>query len=259
MKLKFGLLFLFVFFLSCSHNPANKAINFDKIIFSTSGCMLTCPVTNIIIGADGTVVFKGQGSSTKYGLYIGRIPKELYQRFDNNFRKANIDALKGKYQSQVSDQRTVSTTFVKNGRIYKTVDDYGEIAPASFRSSYAGLENLYKTLALTKDSIPKLIPLFEEITTSKLKKGNMVLDFTQSETFLLSDYLKKGEITINNFHPRFILHFDHDVINPLYNVETDGRFFKFIVKGKPVIIDIGFNFYDVNTKIWQWRQAGEYD
>jgi hypothetical protein len=87
----------------------------------------------------------------------------------------------------------------------------------------------------------------------------MELDFTQSETFLLADYLKKGKIIANHFQPRFILHFDHNVINPLYNVYTDGRFFKFIVKGKPIIIDIGFNFYDVNAKIWKWRKASQHD
>jgi hypothetical protein len=103
------------------------------------------------------------------------------------------------------------------------------------------------------------IPLFIDITTSKLKKGNMVLDLTQSETFLLSDYLKKGKITINNFRPRFILHFDHDEINTLYEVDTDGRFFKFLVADKPVTIDIGFNFYDVNAKNWQWRRSNKYD
>jgi hypothetical protein len=221
--------------------------------------MLPCSVTNIIIGADGNVVFKGQGNSTKYGMYTGKISKTLYQQIDANFEKANIDGVKNTYQTLESDQRTVSTTFVKNGQIYKTVSDYGELAPAAFSSCYTKLENLYKTLVLTKDSIPKSIPLFSEITTSKLKKGNMELDFTQSETFLLADYLKKGKIIANHFQPRFILHFDHNVINPLYNVYTDGRFFKFIVKGKPIIIDIRFNFYDVNAKIWKWRKASQHD
>lgn len=259
MNRKFGLIFLLICGISCSHNSANKATNFDKIIFSTSECMIRCPVINIIISADGNVVFKGQGSSTKFGLFKGKISKKLYQQIEANFEKANIDGIKSTYRTLESDQRTVSTTFVKNGRIYKTVDDYGEIAPESFRSSYAPLENLYKTLLLAKDSVPKSIPFFEEITTSKLKNGNLVLDFTQSETFLLADYLKKGKITVNNFQPRFTLHFDYNEINPLYNVDTDGRFFKFIVKGKPIIIDIGFNFYDVNAKIWKWRKANAYD
>jgi len=268
-RLVISILFVVLYTSSCTHKQShtengkntlvNQATHFDEIIFSTSECMIPCPMTNIIISADGLVVFKGQGNSAKIGLYSGKISKELYQQIEKNFEKANIDGIKNRYQTLLSDQRTVSTTFVKNGRIYKTVYDYGEIAPKSFQSSYEPLENLYKTLNLTKDPVPKLIPLFDEITTAKLKKGNMVFDLTQSETFLLTNYLRKGKLTINNFLPCFTLHFDYGAINPLYNVDTDGRFFKFLVKSKPVIIDIGFNFYDVNAKNWQWRKATKFD
>jgi hypothetical protein len=117
MNRQLVLIFLFLFCISScansqNHNDKekyshpNKEINFDEIIFTTSECMLPCPVTNIIISADGSVVFKGEGNSTKKGLYVGKISKELFLRFENNFRKANIDALKSKYQSMVSDRQT---------------------------------------------------------------------------------------------------------------------------------------------------------
>jgi hypothetical protein len=85
------------------------------------------------------------------------------------------------------------------------------------------------------------------------------LDLRQSETFLLFDYLRNGRISNNKFKTRFKLHTDYDPINPLYDIDTDGRFYTFVVKGKPVTIDIGFNFYDVNAKNWVWGKADKYD
>ena len=269
MNRLFCLLFLITFCISCSNNQKQagkgKSISttdakyFDQIIFASSNCMKPCQMSNIIINSDGSIVYKGQGTSDKLGFYVGKLSKKTHQQLFDKFAKIDFDTIKTEYRSLGSDQQTVSTTFLKNGRIYRTIYDYGRRAPASLSSSYNTLENLYKIVDLKKLSSPGFIPHFNDITTAKLKKGNMVLDITQSETFLLSDYLRKGKITINNIHRRFILHVDYDEINPLYDVETDGRLYKFLVKGKPVTIDIGFNFYDLNKKNWQWRKATKYD
>jgi len=236
-----------------------EAFKFDKIIFSTSNCMIECPMSNIIINADETVIFKGQGHITKKGLFTGKVTQKYFEQLENHFKKINFDSLKNKYETRVSDRQTISTTFVKNGRIYKTVYDYGRMAPDLFKSCYASLENLYQNIPLKKIHDPSFIPSFENITDSKLINDGKVVDLRQSETFLLMDYIRNGKILSNNFRVRFKLHTEYDAINPLYDIDTDGRYYKFLVKGKPVTIDIGFNFYDINAKNWVWRKADKYD
>jgi hypothetical protein len=220
--------------------------------------MIPCAMTNIIINANGAVVFKGQGETTKRGLFISSISSKLYQQIEDNFTKTNFDSLKNNYVSGVSDQRTFTTTFVKNGKIFKTVYDYGDIAPESFRLAYGTLDSLYEKILLKNIPDPAFIPSFQNITESTLKKNGMALDIRQSETFLLMNYLRTGKISGDLFKPRFKLHTYFD-IHPIYDIETDGRYYTFSVRGKLVTIDIGFNFYDVNAKNWLWRKATKYD
>ncbi len=243
-------------FSSCTNKIP---FQFDKIILSTSSCMMECPMSNIILNADGTVIFKGQGAITKKGLFTGKVAPKYLETLQSQFEKINFDSLKNKYESPVTDLQTVSVTFIKNGKIYKTVNDYGRTAPAFLKSSYASLENLYQNIPLKKIPDPAFIPSFEGITNSKIKKEGKVLDLTQSETFLLFNYLRNGRISHSKFKTRFKLHTNYDAINPLYDIDTDGRYFTFNVNGKPLTIDIGFNFYDVNAKNWVWRKADEYD
>jgi hypothetical protein len=120
------------------------------------------------------------------------------------------------------------------------------------------LENLYQTTPLKSVASPEFIPKFNSITNSCLKKNDMILHFKQSETALLFEYLRTGKTSNNKFTPRFKLQ-PNFTINSFPDIDTDGRFYRFITKGKSVTIDIGFNFYDVNIKNWEWRKAEKYE
>ncbi len=235
-----------------------KIPEFDKIILSTSTCFGTCPVTNTIINSDGTVIFKGILFTAKQGLFTGMISKQQYQQLQDNFRKVDFDSLKNAYVNGPTDQQTITTTFIKNGVILKSVEDYERQAPYLFAWAYVPVENLYQTIALKSVASPEFIPNFNSITDSKFKKGDMILHLKQSETSLLFDYLRTGKTSNHKFKPRFKLHPYFD-INSFPDMDTDGRFYTFVVKGKPITIDIGFNFYDENIKNWEWRKAEEYE
>jgi hypothetical protein len=237
----------------------NQTPQFDKIVIATSGCFGSCIVSNTIINSDGVVIFKGQYNAQNKGLFTGKVSKEKFQQLQDNFRKTNFDSLENSYRSGWTDDQTITTTFVKDGKIYKSVSDYGRRAPYLFTWAYIPLEYLYQTIPLNDNKYTGPIPGFDSVSHSYLKKNGMDMILKKSETFLLFDYLRTGKISSNNFKPRFKLHIDYDLITSLYDVDTDGRYYKFIVNGKPVTIDIGFNFYDVNTKNWVWRKAGEYD
>jgi hypothetical protein len=234
-----------------------KSAQFDKIILSSSDCFGPCPITNTIINSDGTIIFKGVAFTSEKRLFTGIIPQEEYQRLQDNFCKANIDSLNTKYEAEWTDDQTITTTFVKNGKIYKTVYDYGRKAPYLFEWAYAPLMYLYQVNSLKKALYPEFMSE-SFVTDSKLRKGDSIMELKQSESFLLFDYLRKGKVYTGNFKPKFKLHkyLDHSLF---YDIKTDGRFYTFLVKGKPVTVDIGFNFYDANAKNWQWRKADKYD
>ncbi len=234
-----------------------KSPQFDKIILSSSDCFGPCPISNTIINSDGTIIFKGVSYTSQKGLFTGKISKEQYQRLQDNFYKTNIDSLNTKYEAEWTDDQTITTTFVKNGKIYKTVYDYGRKAPYLFEWAYAPLMYLYQVNSLKEALYPEFMS-GSFVTDSKIRKGDSIMELKQSETFLLFDYLRKGKVYTDNFKPKFKLHkyFDHSLF---YDIKTDGRFYTFLVKGKPITIDIGINFYNVNAKNWQWRKAGEYE
>ena len=167
------------------HPEIGKTPQFDQIIISTSGCMGLCPISNTMIASDGLVVFEGIYYTLSKGLFIDTISNEAYLKLQDNFRKADFAKLKTAYTDGPTDMETITTTFVKNGKIYKSVSDYGDRAPYLFRSGYAPLEYLYQTIPLKKLNFPESMQRFGLVTGMKLINGHTTLEFKQSETFLL--------------------------------------------------------------------------
>lgn len=235
-------------------SPKNPPPQFDKIILSASGCMVGgCPMADVLIDTSGLVLFNGMEFTEPKGLFKGRISKKLYHQLQDNFRKADFDSLKNEYTDGSSDEMTISTTFVKNGKIYKSVSDHGIQAPPAFRQAYDQLEYLYQSIPSQKTENDRLGQYSDIIDESKLFKGDSVLRFKLSESFLLLDYLRNGKISTNKFKPLFQYRTYYSY-NKLHEIATDGRFFIFIPRGKtkPVTIDIGFNFIDINFKNAKW-------
>ena len=236
----------------------NNTPEFDQIVLSTSGCYGTCSVASTIINTDGTVLFNGLFYTAKKGLFTGSITKAQYMQLQNNFRNTDFSPLKNSYNAGWTDDETISTTFVKNGKIYKSVNDYGSAAPAQFTWAYSPLRYLYQSITLKSVADSKAVSSLHYPNRAHLKTANMAIYLTQSETFLLFYYLRKGKIANTSFKSRYQLSSYFDV-QKFHDIDTDGRFYKFEVNKKPIIIDIGFNFYDVNASNWQWRKIIEYD
>jgi hypothetical protein len=123
-----------------------------------------------------------------------------------------------------------------------------------FRGAYPTTQNLYREIQLKKITPPDYIPHFDFIVESVFCKGNDVLRLTQSETALLKDYLRTGKICNFDFRPDFKMLGYFDLYSTC-DIETDGRFYRFVTNGKRITIDIGFNFYQVNKKIWERRDS----
>jgi hypothetical protein len=233
-------------------------LSFDKIILSTSGCYGSCPIMSIILNNDGSVFFRGIKYTNKKGIFTGTITKEDFNLLQRGFLTTNIDSLKNKYVAGWTDDETISTNFVKDGKIYKTIDDYGRTAPFQFTWAYNQVRYLYQKIALKTVSPPKVVKYFNYVKYSSFRANKKIAELTESETSLLFDYIRNGKPSTVKFKPRFKLNIGLGYFKHM-EFETDGRYYKFMINNKPNVVDIGFNFYDVNERHWQWRNINEYD
>lgn len=233
----------------------NNTPKFDKIVIATSGCFGSCQITNTMISSDGAIFFRGQYYVTEKGMFTGRVPVMEFERLQENFRKTDFDSLKNNYSTRWTDDETITTTFVRNGKIYKTVKDYGRQAPYLFTWAYIPLEYLYQTISLKRTVGSPFVPFLDSVSYFYMQKNDQEIEFKKSETFLLIDYIRNGKKVTTVFAPRYKLVYNKFATPPPNAIQTDGRYYTFIVKGKPITIDIGFNFYDVNAKIWEWKKV----
>ncbi len=222
---------------------------FEKIIVTTSGCFGSCERTKTIISSDGMVIFYGGSYATKEGYYTSRIPVNEFKIYADHFRKAGIKNLKTNYDAEVSDQQTVITTFIKDGKIYKSIIDYGRNAPIELIGAYTEVCFLYRTLQLHKLTETENPAYLYDAFGLHIETKDSVCSLNPSESFLLWDYLRSASQIKSTF--KKLYEFDcfssTDDENDMGRVETDGELYKFIFKKKePITLDIGFNFIEMN-------------
>lgn len=254
----------------------DKNTNVDAIALSSSGCFGTCPIINIIIESSGNVTFYGERYIGKIGFFEGQISKERFEQISAEFKKAEIEKLKQDYSVSWTDDETLSTTFVFKSAFVNSIEDYGESGPDELIWGYTTLRYLFEDLELKKlDSTN--VPLYLDLHYFRFEKDTEVCDLTQSESFLLWNYLRKGSIVKTKVDSKFDLGFarnyiwapNYDELDDPYKeeseekvkgIKTDGRYFTFDIQGRNTItIDIGFNFFDINQKFLSFRKRGEYD
>lgn len=228
-------------------------LNFDKIVLSTSACFGTCAVLDIAINADKSVLFNGEFYTTTSGLHSGKMPDSLYKQIINGFRQVNFDTIEARYHAHWTDDQTVYITIVKDGRIYKSISDYGRVGPFLFEWAYTPLQYVYQSIKLQKLSQTDSIPPISTLINNADRKG-MIIKLGPAEAFLLTDYLHEGKkVNSGDFTPRYkLVGFD-----PQNIIETDGRFYTFAINGKQQTIDIGFNFIDTNGNNWIWSKPND--
>ncbi|MEJ8757335.1 DUF6438 domain-containing protein [Pontibacter sp. H259] len=240
---------------------------FDAIVLSTSGCFGSCPISNTMITSDGKLLFMGAKYTTKEGLMEGNITKRIYQELQDNFRKSGIDTLEKRYSTGGTDMEETSVTFIKSGKIYKTIRDYGKSGPYELLWAQIPLRHLYQHTDLKPVSTGNT-PFSSYLYNFEFEVGDRALELTQSESFLLWNHLRKAKKTNAKYTPRFdLVHYGnyywfpsmteemtgkgHDAgkKEKFIPVKTDGRFYTYYRDGKePETVDIGFNFFDTNFK-----------
>jgi hypothetical protein len=253
-----------------------NSVNIDVIALSSSGCFGTCPIVNIIIDSTGGVTFYGERYIDKIGFFEGQIAKERFERIRSKFKQADIGKLQQDYSVGWTDDETISTTFVSKGEIVNSIEDYGEAGPDELVWGYTSLRYLFQDLELKELDSTK-VPFYLDLHYFRIEKGEEICDLTQSESFLLWNYLRRGTLVQTSATSKYRLgfvrnytwfpHFDEmddpykeNTEEKVKVITTDGQFYTFDITGQnTVTIDIGFNFFDINQKFLSFREKGEFD
>jgi hypothetical protein len=226
-----------------------KEETYDKIIVSSSGCYGSCPIMDICINSNGSVIYDGQAYNTINGLFTSNIKQNEYLNIETNFKKAGIPNLEEKYIAGWTDDEEVSITFIKNSRIYKTIRDYGRQSPWELYWAYMPVRYLYQHLKLIpfKNAVPDL-PDYAYFHTA-----HQICELSKSESFYLkTEFYKSKEVNIP-FDAKYTLTYWKD-LDQAEIIYSDGRYFKFSNKNQWRTFDLGYNFLMKNNLMGRFRE-----
>ncbi|RKS25234.1 hypothetical protein CLV94_0264 [Flavobacterium endophyticum] len=220
--------------------------DFDKIVYSSLGCYGTCPIIDISLDRSGNINFQGNRFVDEIGFYKGKLDKKTTAFIFRKFEKADITNLEDNYSDAVTDSQTITTTFIKNGKIVKSIQDYAFSSTKELIWAYVPIGNIFKTMTLTKITPESN---FTDIALLSFSKGEKTLNINGSEGFFLWTELQKGQLTRINFAPTYKISYTQNKNTNLKEISSDGRFYKLEFKNNHTITyDLGYNFIERNFK-----------
>jgi hypothetical protein len=228
--------------------PENKnKIDFDKIIVTSSGCYGSCRVNSVVLDKTGEVVLDNYMFTEHNGVFTSKITPNHFLDIQKKFNKVDIDTLKNEYSMEATDGNSITVTFIKDGKIYKTINDYMSQSPASFRQAYTELIYLSQLIQVKQIN---LRPEFNFFTILFFNTKSGRINFSDAEGIYLKAELMKSKIVTTPFEPLFeISYLDISKSKKkLIQITTDGRYYKFKFNDKKEVIrDLGYNFVEENN------------
>ncbi|MFA0964540.1 DUF6438 domain-containing protein [Roseivirga sp. BDSF3-8] len=220
----------------------HENFGYDQIIFSRSGCFGPCPNYDISIKSTNEVLYRGSNFVSKIGIYKANLDHKQTRTIFSKFNRVDITQLSGDYVADHTDDEAVSTTFLKNGEIVKTISDYGRVGPKELVWTYVSMEYLLDSL-IAERTIESWFPT---ITFYSFSNDSVKLQLEQSESFLLWGELRQSTITDTDFPSDYEVNFGQSTKvkdDMIQQIESDGQYFRIQVQGKqPITYDLGYNF-----------------
>ena len=241
--------------------------DFDQIIFSRSGCFGLCPIFDVSIDKNNQAWFYGEGFVKPLGFYQSQIDSSKTNFIFDKFKKADIKNLSKTFTDNSRDGSTITTTFVKNGIIQKTISDVRRSGPKELSWAYVSIENLYKKIDFSQKINDN--PYYQKLHYYSFYKDSLILELKKSESFYLWTELKKAQLIEATFDLKYELRFaPNHIYYPLSGaeltvrnainqrkelgigkIESDGQYFTFHFNNKsPQTYNLGYNFIQRNFK-----------
>ncbi|AHM63201.1 hypothetical protein D770_24780 [Flammeovirgaceae bacterium 311] len=249
----------------------DSLVDFDQIVYSSSGCYGNCQILDVSVDKAGNIIFQGEGYVEPLGFYQGKLSTQETKYIFDKFEKANIVALNNDYSASHTDDQSITTSFIKDGKIVKTIHDYGMTAPKELLWAYVPISNIHHLHQL--DTISTEEPYYPKLHYFTFRKEGLILPLEKSESFYLWTELRKSAFTQTTFKPKYKLTFSGNYTywgpdpnenykpkGKIKSIQSDGRFYKIeYVKGKTIIYDLGYNFVERNLKPERFRKAEEWE
>lgn len=229
-------------------NNYNNSTLYDAIVVDREGGFGCCGINTTYINRKGEMYFKGLGYNTNEKDFKTQLDLKTVTQIFDNFDKMDILKMDDSYHRSVTDAQSNSISFIKNGKIVKSIQDYANKAPLDFFAAYNELSYVYQKVKKKND----IVFLFDNrIHFPSFENKKVQNKIYNSELFLLELELIKGKASDISFEPKYSLNFSNLNQGFLFNkIETDGRYYKFIYKNNTSkTIDIGYNFIEINPII----------
>ena len=123
--MKLGLLLIGITFMISSVSASQQCENNVVITIARSSCFGYCPVYSAEIHADGEVVYVGKSDVKEIGERRFKISPEKVQQLIKAFEQVDYFSLNDKYDADVSDLPTTTTSICLDGKKKKVVNYYG--------------------------------------------------------------------------------------------------------------------------------------
>ena len=123
--MKPGLLLIGIAFMISSVSASQQCENNVVITIQRSSCFGYCPVYSAEIHADGEVVYVGKSDVKEIGERRFKISPEKVQQLIKAFEQVDYFSLKDKYDADVTDLPTTTTSICLDGKKKKIVNYYG--------------------------------------------------------------------------------------------------------------------------------------
>ncbi|GLR18233.1 DUF6438 domain-containing protein [Portibacter lacus] len=228
----------------------------DNITLSTSGCYGKCPVTNISISRKGKLVYICEKYCPNPGIKILQIDSLFANKVFAILKYIDINRLENRYEVDHTDDEIITTTFSKNNKIIKSIYDYGNKAPNELRWIYSFLRN-FPGLNDQKLINPNFFPI-DFPNYLMFMDSVSVMALTKAETFELYKNLIFGKevenspklnykISNNRLYYEGKFEYYQEYVNTNFG-STDGRYYRFNTSNGVKIIDLGYNFIELNSK-----------
>ncbi|MFP9099664.1 DUF6438 domain-containing protein [Flavobacterium sp. RHBU_24] len=223
------------------HYKINPNEKYDAIIVSASPCFGSCPIADVRIDRNGTVTYQGSYNNLKNGNFTATISAKDYLALEREFKKAGIDSLETYYAATHTDDQTITVTFIKDGKIYRTISDYGFQSPSELRSACNQARFLYQQLELKEAALP-----YPDLRQGYVgfDKSNKSCVLEMSEQFFLVTELEKAKPVRHVFNGKFIFQFGKYGHKKF--IVTDGRYYKLPPEDGGETLDLGYNFIERN-------------
>ncbi|MGV0751237.1 DUF6438 domain-containing protein [Empedobacter brevis] len=236
--------------LSRYNNKIINQLDFDQIIYTSSGCYGTCPIINVSINKDGSMIYAAEEFIGIKGVFKGKMTKKFHTFFLQKVNEANLLSLKNNYEEHATDCNEDILLIIKNNKIIKSIRSYCHPVSLQFNSlanviSKSGLIMENRIKYHETEYLPVLFILEnKENTLDKARTFLWWTELMKHPTNKVETKNKPISYTNKGYYYYFGNQFEE--INPcnLNSVKGNGQEFELIFENnKPKYYDLGYNFF----------------